>query len=153
MGVGPIEGMDKGGGEMEREETCNDSFSLLRWYRGRNLAALERPLASQDGGDPTEGRIHAATVQFVNTLSGVLQVRAASSRVLRNRMRSDRASPAPEASAHRSEKKKSSHVNLSGQGLLDHDVPAGPTRPTESRSVQLPSFFKKIDSAAGKVGS
>ena len=31
MGVGPIEGMDKGGGEMEREETCNDSFSLLRW--------------------------------------------------------------------------------------------------------------------------
>ena len=31
MGVGPIEGMDKGGGEMEREETRNDRFSLLRW--------------------------------------------------------------------------------------------------------------------------
>ena len=69
MGVGPIGEMDKGGGEMEREETGNDRFSLRRWRRGRNLAALERPLASQDGGDPTEGRIHAATVQYVNTKS------------------------------------------------------------------------------------
>ena len=34
MGVGPIEGMDKGGKEMEREGTCDGRFSLLRCLKG-----------------------------------------------------------------------------------------------------------------------